>query len=176
MQTISVIKSSTSPTTLTNVTNTFTLSDSTIVDSNAGNNTVNDSETVQANAQAICNNYAMSTTVAECQALADLYDSTAGASWTNKSNWKTSPNIASWYGVTTNNTNSLLAHYTFDAGNGNDDSGNGKNGVMTNVSYSSGRMGKSANFDASDRTMTIPSISLNGISYTIAVWTDFSNL
>jgi uncharacterized repeat protein (TIGR01451 family) len=175
-QTISVIKSATSPTTLTNVTNTFTLSDPTIIDSNAGNNIINDSENVQASAQTICNNYAMSTTIAECQALTDLYDNTAGASWTNKSNWKVSPNIASWYGVTTNTANGLVAHYSFDAGNGNDDSGNGKNGVMTNVSYSSGRMGKSANFDASDRTMSIPSISLNGVSYTIALWTDFSNL
>jgi hypothetical protein len=67
----------------------------------------------------------MSTTVAECQALTDLYDSTAGASWTNKSNWKISPNIASWYGITTNITNGLVAHYSFDASNGANAAGTG---------------------------------------------------
>jgi len=41
---------------------------------------------------------------AECKALITLYDSTAGASWTNKSNWKfagdTTPRTAcDWYGV-----------------------------------------------------------------------------
>ena len=30
-----------------------------------------------------------------------LYDSTGGASWTNRRNWKTSAPLGEWYGVTT---------------------------------------------------------------------------
>jgi hypothetical protein len=112
------------------VTNTFTLSDPTITDSNAGNNTVNDSENVQASTRSICNHYALNTTVAECEALSDLYTSTAGASWTNKTNWLTSPNFDSWYGVTMNQEGDLIAHYTFDASNATDDAGNGNNGTL----------------------------------------------
>ena len=112
------------------MTNIFTVSDSSITDSNASNNTSTVTTIVQANPQSICNNYALSVPTAECQALSDLYDSTAGASWTNKANWKISPNISSWYGITTNTANGLVAHYTFDASNAIDDAGNGNNGTL----------------------------------------------
>lgn len=37
---------------------------------------------------------------AERQALIDLYTATAGASWTNSTNWNTATHVCEWYGVT----------------------------------------------------------------------------
>src|ERR1700729_1758147 len=36
-------------------------------------------------------------------ALVDLYNSTAGAGWTNHTNWLTTASVSGWYGVTTLN-------------------------------------------------------------------------
>ena len=36
----------------------------------------------------------------ECAALVELYDSTAGASWTDNTGWLTDPDPCTWYGVT----------------------------------------------------------------------------
>ena len=42
-----------------------------------------------------------SVTLSEKAALEALYDATAGAAWTNSSNWKSSSPLGNWYGVTT---------------------------------------------------------------------------
>ena len=151
-----MIKSIASPTTATTVTNTFTVSDTSITDSNASNNTSSVTTIVQANSQLICNNYALSIPIAECQALSDLYDSTAGVSWTNKANWKISPNISSWYGITTNTANGLVAHYTFDASNATDDAGNNNNGTLVNApTFGAGRIGNAINFDGTQKRVVV---------------------
>ena len=36
----------------------------------------------------------------ECRAVVDMYDSTAGESWTINTNWKQNTEVCSWYGVT----------------------------------------------------------------------------
>ncbi len=40
----------------------------------------------------------------QCQALVDLYNSTNGANWTNKTNWMTSNSISTWHGVYVNSS------------------------------------------------------------------------
>jgi hypothetical protein len=43
--------------------------------------------------------------VAECQALVDLYNSTGGASWMNKTGWLSSTNVDDWFGVALDGSN-----------------------------------------------------------------------
>ncbi len=39
-------------------------------------------------------------TKSDCDALVDLYYATNGDNWTNKTNWLTSTDVGTWYGVT----------------------------------------------------------------------------
>ena len=39
-----------------------------------------------------------------------LYDSTGGASWANRANWKSSAPLGEWYGVTTDAAGRLQKH------------------------------------------------------------------
>lgn len=73
----------------------------------------------------MCRHYALNIPVAECEALIALYTGTNGASWTNKTNWLTVPNIDTWHGIFTSQYSDLIAHYTFDASNGANDAGTG---------------------------------------------------
>lgn len=49
----------------------------------------------------ICEHYQLSVPATECLALVDLYNSTNGASWTNKTNWlsMSAPNVGTWHGI-----------------------------------------------------------------------------
>ena len=57
-------------------------------------------QSVEATARsaAFCDSVSQIPTV-ECQALVDLYNSTGGASWTNRSDWLATSTPCSWYGV-----------------------------------------------------------------------------
>lgn len=48
----------------------------------------------------VCLNGALTIPPTECAALETLYDSTGGLSWGNSTNWKFSPDVSTWYGVT----------------------------------------------------------------------------
>jgi uncharacterized repeat protein (TIGR01451 family) len=100
-QVITVTKSVSSPTTLTNVTNTFTVSDNSIIDPITGNNTVVDIEPVRASVYAVCNNSWLTVTVGDCEWLSLFYDANNGSWWTATWWWKTNPIVSSWAGITT---------------------------------------------------------------------------
>lgn len=177
-QTITVVKSPTTPTGTANVTNTFALTDTTITDSNTSNNNISNVQSVFASSRRVCNHYGLNTTIGDCEALVDLYNSTAWASWTNRSNWTvsdtitstTSPNIDSWFGITTNRDDDLLAHYSFDNSNGSDESGNARHGTTVSATYAAGRIANWANFNGAGNGITIPTTTLGNGDWTVSAW------
>lgn len=143
VQTIVLTKSPSVPTTQTNITTTFTLSDNTIIDSNTSNNTFTHTQSVKGSSRTICNNYSLSISINQCEALYDFYNTLGWASRTNKTNWLTIANIDRWFGVTTSQDSDLLLHYSFDNGAWRDDSGNEPDGSMSYYSsLTTGQIGQ----------------------------------
>ncbi len=52
-----------------------------------------------------CDHPSVTVPASECRALYSFYSGTIGANWTTKTNWLTSFDIESWYGVRTNDYN-----------------------------------------------------------------------
>lgn len=147
-QSLYVTKTASTPTTSTTATSTFTLTDSTITDTNTSNNTRTHSPVVRWSTRAVCRASGLTVPSYECDALMDLYTSTNGAWWTSKTNWSISPNIESWFGLTTTQDDDLLAYYSFDASNATDDAGNGRNGALvSSPSFSAGVLWNAANLN-----------------------------
>lgn len=71
-----------------------------------------------------------------------------GANWYNKSNWMTNPDVNTWFGVTTSTySDNPIRHYSFDGADGSDVSGNGQNGTVNGVTFTTGKFGRAAVFD-----------------------------
>ncbi len=70
----------------------------------------------------------------------------------------------------------LQAYYPFN-GNANDESANGNNGVETNITYSTGKVGQCASFNGSSKIDVTNSQFVSGLSnYTISVWVQLNKL
>jgi Leucine-rich repeat (LRR) protein len=180
-QTLTMVISKNNPTTGTvSRTNTFTLSDTSIIDSNSANNTINDSVSVKWSTYGICNNSALTTSVLECEALGDLWSGTRiWSSWTTSTNWMTSPTISSWFGIATTssiNTN-LLWYYSFNSNNANDSSIRLNHGTgVGGVTYGAGQYGNAAQFDGTQKNITINNTNLqHGTGeFTYSWWTKWN--
>jgi hypothetical protein len=48
----------------------------------------------------VCYDVALTIPTSECEALVDLYQRTAGNDWNNATNWTTSTDVSTWYGIT----------------------------------------------------------------------------
>ncbi len=156
MLSIFVYKGAGTSSTIITSTGSFTLNDNTIVDSSTANNIFHHRPIVRWSTRPVCYNTALNIPSYECDALMDLYTSTNGAWRTSKTNWWVSPNIESWFGLTTTINDDLVAHYSFDASNAIDDAGNGFNGIIQNGwTITNGRISNAVDLDWIDDIVRI---------------------
>jgi Leucine-rich repeat (LRR) protein len=156
------------PSTGVTATATFVLADPTINDLITGNNTVVLSPTVRWSTRPICYSPTLNIPNYECDALMDLFSSTNSTGWTSKTNWGSSSDVESWYGIDTTQK-MLLWHYSFES--------NSNSLVVpsyhwtTNawVTFSAGKIWNAATFSSSNLgvTSSIPSITWD---QTICMW------
>ncbi len=167
-----VAKGASTPTTATTATSTFTLSDSTITDTNTPNNVITHSPVVRWSSRAVCRASWLTVPSYECDALMDIYTGTNGAWWTSKTNWSISPNIESWFGLTTTQNDDLLAYYSFDASNATDDAWVASAATVNAwVTFESGRLWSTATINGAWNAVRFATpIALGNGNWTASAW------
>lgn len=155
-QSLFIVKWSSTPSTATNAAVTFTLSDTSITDTNMVDNTAVSDLVVKWSTRVVCRAPGLTVPSYECEALMDLYDSTNGVWWISKTNWGLSPNIESWYGLATTVNDDLLAYYSFDNNNATDDAGNGTNWTLIwSPSFVAGKIGNAVNLNTTTQYISL---------------------